>query len=117
MQTYPIRVRIPSDFHGRESMVLRLRNTLTRQVEEISTIEPGVVRMYTCGPTVYRYAHIGNLRTYLMADWIRRILIADGNEVYHIKNITDVGHLTDDGDLGEDKRSCDHSKVMSSGYL
>ncbi|MCE2464541.1 MAG: cysteine--tRNA ligase [Dehalococcoidia bacterium] len=74
-------------------MVLRLRNTLTRQVEEISTIEPGVVRMYTCGPTVYRYAHIGNLRTYLMADWIRRALEHHGYRVLHVKNITDVGHM------------------------
>ena len=73
--------------------MIRLRNTLTRRVEEISTIEPGVVRMYTCGPTVYRYAHIGNLRTYLMADWVRRVLEIQGNKVIHAKNITDVGHM------------------------
>ena len=73
--------------------MLRIYNTLTKSVEEIRPITPGKVSMYTCGPTVYRYAHIGNLRTYLMADWIRRILQADGNEVYHIKNITDVGHM------------------------
>ena len=73
--------------------MLRIYNTLTKSVEEIRPITPGRVTMYTCGPTVYRYAHIGNLRTYLMADWIRRILVADGNEVYHIKNITDVGHM------------------------
>ena len=52
-----------------------------------------MVRMYTCGPTVYRYAHIGNLRTYLMADWIRRILEYRGLKVIHVKNITDVGHM------------------------
>jgi cysteinyl-tRNA synthetase len=73
--------------------VLQIYNTLTKSVEEIKPMTPGRVTMYTCGPTVYRYAHIGNLRTYLMADWIRRILTADGNEVYHIKNITDVGHM------------------------
>ena len=73
--------------------VLSIYNTLTKTVEEIRPITPGRVAMYTCGPTVYRYAHIGNLRTYLMADWIRRILAVDGNEVYHIKNITDVGHM------------------------
>ena len=73
--------------------MLRIYNTLTKTTEEIKPITPGRVSMYTCGPTVYRYAHIGNLRTYLMADWIRRVLTVDGNEVYHIKNITDVGHM------------------------
>ena len=73
--------------------MLRIYNTLTKSVDEIRPITPGRVTMYTCGPTVYRYAHIGNLRTYLMADWIRRILAVDGNAVYHIKNITDVGHM------------------------
>ena len=73
--------------------MLRLYNTLSKQVDEIHPIEPGKVRMYTCGPTVYRYAHIGNLRTYMMADWIRRALEVNGNEVYHVKNITDVGHM------------------------
>ena len=73
--------------------LLRLTNTLGHKVEEIQTVEPGVVRMYTCGPTVYRYAHIGNLRSYLMADWIRRVLERHGYEVAHVKNITDVGHM------------------------
>ena len=73
--------------------MLRLYNTLSKQVEEIRTIEPGKARMYTCGPTVYRYAHIGNLRTYMMADWIRRVLEAGGVSVYQVKNITDVGHM------------------------
>ena len=73
--------------------MLSIYNTLTKRVEEIKPIEPGKIKMYTCGPTVYRYAHIGNLRTYLMADWIRRVLMAEGNEVYHVKNITDVGHM------------------------
>ncbi|PKB67850.1 MAG: cysteine--tRNA ligase [SAR202 cluster bacterium Io17-Chloro-G4] len=73
--------------------MLRIFNTLTKQVEEIQPIDPGKVRMYTCGPTVYRDAHIGNLRTYLMADWIRRALEIKGIEVHHVKNITDVGHM------------------------
>ena len=73
--------------------VLRLHNTLTRRAEEVETREPGIARMYTCGPTVYRYAHIGNLRSYLMADWIRRALLRRGYEVTHVKNITDVGHM------------------------
>jgi cysteinyl-tRNA synthetase len=73
--------------------LLKLYNTLTKRIEEIRPLEPGKVRMYTCGPTVYRDAHIGNLRTYLMADWIRRVLLERGQEVYHVKNITDVGHM------------------------
>ena len=73
--------------------MLCIYNTLSKRVEEITTLDPGVVRMYTCGPTVYRYAHIGNLRTYLMADWIRRILECGGYKVIHAKNITDVGHM------------------------
>ena len=73
--------------------MLRLYNTLSKRVEELTTLEPGVVRMYTCGPTVYRYAHLGNLRTYLMADWIRRVLEYQGYKVKHVKNITDVGHM------------------------
>ena len=73
--------------------MLRVTNTLGHKVEEIQTVEPGVARMYTCGPTVYRYAHIGNLRSYLMADWIRRVLERHGYEVVHVKNITDVGHM------------------------
>ena len=73
--------------------MLRIFNTLTKKTEEVQPIEPGLVRMYTCGPTVYRDAHIGNLRTYLMADWIRRVLEANGQQVRHVKNITDVGHM------------------------
>ena len=73
--------------------MLRLYNTLSKQIEEVRPIQPGVVKMYTCGPTVYRDAHIGNLRSYLMADWIRRALQMNDVEVVHIKNITDVGHM------------------------
>ena len=73
--------------------MLRIYNTLSKRVEEIEPAQPGKVRMYTCGPTVYRDAHIGNLRTYLMADWIRRALLHHGQQVEHVKNITDVGHM------------------------
>ena len=73
--------------------MLRIYNTLQKRVEAVSTLEPGVARMYTCGPTVYRYAHVGNLRSYMMADWIRRALRDQGIKVSHVKNITDVGHM------------------------
>jgi len=77
-------------------MTLRLRNTLTRQIEPVEPLEPGRVRMYTCGPTVYRFAHVGNLRSFLLADLIRRVLLYHGLAVLHVKNITDVGHLRDE---------------------
>ena len=83
---------------------MRLYNTLSRKVEELQPLEPGVVRMYSCGPTVYRYAHLGNLRTYLMADWIRRALEIQGLSVVHVKNITDVGHMRQEMlEQGDDK--------------
>jgi cysteinyl-tRNA synthetase len=75
---------------------MRLYNTLTRAVEEVVPAEPGHVRMYTCGPTVYRYAHLGNLRTFMLADLIRRALQFEGYRVTQIMNITDVGHMTDE---------------------
>jgi cysteinyl-tRNA synthetase len=85
--------------------VVSLYNTLTRKVEPVIPREPDIVRMYTCGPTVYRFVHIGNLRTYLMADWIGRALEADGQTtVRMVQNITDVGHMRQDAvDRGEDK--------------
>jgi cysteinyl-tRNA synthetase len=75
---------------------MRLYNTLARRVEEVEPIEPGHVGIYTCGPTVYRYAHLGNLRTFLLADLIRRGLELEGLQVTQIMNITDVGHMTDE---------------------
>jgi len=84
-------------------MELRLYNTLTRRKEDFKPIEPGKVRMYTCGPTVYNYAHIGNLRSYIFADILRRTLEYAGYEVKQVMNVTDVGHLTSDSDTGEDK--------------
>jgi cysteinyl-tRNA synthetase len=84
--------------------MLKLYNTLTRRLEPLEPLEPGRVRMYSCGPTVYRYIHIGNLRTFLMADWLRRSLTYLGLDVYHIKNLTDVGHMRVERlDRGEDK--------------
>jgi cysteinyl-tRNA synthetase len=82
---------------------LVLFNTLGRKELEFVPIEPGKVRLYTCGPTVYNYAHIGNLRTYIFEDVLRRTLMRFGYEVRHVMNITDVGHLTSDADTGEDK--------------
>lgn len=83
---------------------MRIYNTLNRHVEEIVPLEAGHVRMYSCGPTVYRYIHIGNLRTFTMADWIRRTFEYRGVEVQHVKNITDVGHMRQEMlDQGEDK--------------
>ncbi|WP_270304887.1 cysteine--tRNA ligase, partial [Terrisporobacter petrolearius] len=84
-------------------MDLKLYNTLSRNVEKFIPIEEKRVKMYTCGPTVYNYAHIGNLRTYIFEDVLKRTLKYNGYEVDHVMNITDVGHLQSDGDTGEDK--------------
>ena len=83
--------------------MLKLYNTLTRKIEEFKPIKKDQVGLYTCGPTVYNYAHIGNLRTYIFEDVLRRILMFNGYSVQHIMNITDVGHLSSDQDFNEDK--------------
>ena len=82
---------------------MKLYNSLTRTTEEFQPREPGVVRMYTCGPTVYHFAHIGNLRTYMMEDALEKYLRWSGLRVDRVMNITDVGHLSSDADTGEDK--------------
>jgi cysteinyl-tRNA synthetase len=82
---------------------LHLYNSLTRKKEEFKPIDPHNVRVYTCGPTVYDYSHIGNFRSFLFADILIRTLKIRGYSTRYIRNITDVGHLTDDGDHGEDK--------------
>ena len=82
---------------------MKIYNTLTKKVEEIIPNEPGKIKMYTCGPTVYHYAHIGNLRTYIFEDIFEKTLKYVGYEVKRCMNITDVGHLTSDSDSGEDK--------------
>lgn len=84
-------------------MELKLYNSLTRSKEVFTPIDPPNVGLYTCGPTVYNYAHIGNLRTYIFEDILKRVLLYNGYNVKHVMNITDVGHLTGDRDMGEDK--------------
>jgi len=84
-------------------MKLQLYNTLNRRKEEFTPIQKQQVGLYTCGPTVYNFAHIGNLRTYIFEDVLKRVLIYNGYRVKHIMNITDVGHLAGDRDMGEDK--------------
>lgn len=82
---------------------LKLFNSLTRQIETFQPVHQGEARVYSCGPTVYNYPHIGNMRAYVFADVLGRTLSWKGHALKHIINITDVGHLTDDADAGEDK--------------
>lgn len=82
---------------------MKLYNTLHKTIEEFVPHEEGIVRMYTCGPTVYHFAHIGNLRTYIFEDILEKGLNFLGYDVRRVMNITDVGHMTSDGDTGEDK--------------
>jgi cysteinyl-tRNA synthetase len=82
---------------------LKLFNSLTRQLETFTPVHEGEARVYTCGPTVYNYPHIGNMRAYVFADTLGRVLSYKGYKLTHVINITDVGHLTDDADAGEDK--------------
>ena len=84
-------------------MELKLYNTLSRQKEVFKPIDEKTVRIYTCGPTVYYFAHVGNLRSYLFMDNLRRVLKYNNYELKHAMNITDVGHLVSDADEGEDK--------------
>ena len=80
-----------------------LYNSVTHKKEEFRTHTPGHVEMYTCGPTVYHFAHIGNLRSYIMEDVLEKFLRWTGYDVHRVMNITDVGHLASDADTGEDK--------------
>ncbi|MEO1045821.1 MAG: cysteine--tRNA ligase [Pseudomonadota bacterium] len=82
---------------------LNLYNSLTRTLEPYDPVHPGEARVYSCGPTVYNYPHIGNMRAYVFADTLGRVLSYKGYKLTHVINITDVGHLTDDADDGEDK--------------
>lgn len=82
---------------------MQLYNSLSHKKEEFKTNEPGKVNMYTCGPTVYHFAHIGNLRSYIMEDVLEKYLRYSGYDVKRVMNITDVGHLSSDADTGEDK--------------
>jgi len=76
------------------SSKIHLYNTLSRKIEVFASIHPNEVRMYTCGPTVYNYAHIGNLRAYVFADILKRVLLYDGFQVHHVMNLTDVDDKT-----------------------
>ncbi len=95
---------------------MNIYNTLTKKVEQFTPNEEGVVRMYTCGPTVYHYAHIGNLRTYIFEDILEKGLEYLGYEVVRVMNITDVGHLTSDGDTGDDKMELASKREHKSVY-
>ena len=83
--------------------IMKLYNTLTKTIDEFVPRDPKDVKMYTCGPTVYHFAHIGNLRSYIMEDVLEKALNFVGFHVTRAMNITDVGHLSGDGDDGEDK--------------
>jgi cysteinyl-tRNA synthetase len=82
---------------------MRIYNTLTHKVQVFKAMEEGAVKIYSCGPTVYNFAHIGNMRAYIVTDLLKRALMHDGYKVNHVMNITDVGHLVSDANLGEDK--------------
>ena len=82
---------------------MKLYNSASHTREDFVPHTPGKVSMYTCGPTVYHFAHIGNLRSYLMEDVLEKFLRYDGYDVTRVMNITDVGHLSSDADTGEDK--------------
>lgn len=83
--------------------MLKLFNTMGRKKEVFKPLNDNEVRLYTCGPTVYNYAHIGNLRTYVFEDILKRVLLLNGYKVIHVMNVTDIGHLESDADEGEDK--------------
>ena len=82
---------------------IKLYNSLYKEKRKFESIKEGEIGLYTCGPTVYNFAHIGNLRTYIFEDVLKRVFIYNGYKVHHVMNITDVGHLVGDGDMGEDK--------------
>ena len=95
---------------------LMLFNSLTRQLEPFKPVHPGEARVYTCGPTVYNYQHIGNMRAYVFADVLGRTLRFKGYDLKHIINITDVGHLTSDADAGDDKLEKAAAKAGKSAW-
>ena len=95
---------------------MKIYNTLTKKIEEFIPNQEGVVKMYTCGPTVYHFAHIGNLRTYISEDILEKSLEYLGYKVERVMNITDVGHNVGDGDTGEDKMSVAAKREHKSSY-
>lgn len=98
------------------SAPLTLFNSLTRQAEPFAAIHPGEARVYTCGPTVYNFQHIGNMRAYVFTDTLSRVLSWKGYDLTHIINITDVGHLTSDADAGDDKMEKAASETGRSAW-
>ena len=97
-------------------MTLRLYDTYTRSLRAFEPLHPPEVGLYSCGPTVYDYAHIGNLRTYIFSDTLRRVLEFNGYMVKHVMNITDVGHLVSDADTGEDKMDIGERRTGKSAW-
>ena len=96
--------------------MLKLTNSLTGKKEVFESITPGVVKMYSCGPTVYSYQHIGNMRAYIFMDSLRRTLKYNGYKINGVMNVTDVGHLTSDADSGDDKMEMAAKKENKSPY-
>lgn len=97
-------------------MPLQLYDTYSRSLREFISLHPPAVGLYACGPTVYNYAHLGNLRTYIFEDVLRRLLEYHGYSVKHVMNITDVGHLTSDADTGEDKMEVGSKRTGKSAW-
>ena len=97
-------------------MSIKLYNTLTKTKDDFVPLDKNAVRIYSCGPTVYSYAHIGNFRTYIFMDNLRRMLEYNGYKLKHVMNITDVGHLESDADEGEDKMEKAAKKENKSPY-
>jgi cysteinyl-tRNA synthetase len=95
---------------------MQLYNTLTRKKEDFKPIKEGSVGLYTCGPTVYGYPHLGNMRTYIFEDLLKRVLTYNNYEVNHVMNITDVGHLTGDRDMGVDKVERESAKTGQTAW-
>ena len=106
----------PVEENQRQQAPVRFYNSLDRQVDVFKAMHEDHVRVYTCGPTVYNYAHLGNLRAYVFADTLRRTLQWKGLDVTHVINITDVGHLTSDADEGEDKVELAARSAHRSAY-
>jgi cysteinyl-tRNA synthetase len=96
--------------------MLALYNSLSRKKEVFRPIKKKSVGLYTCGPTVYQYAHLGNLRAYIFSDTVKRALLLNGFRVKHIMNITDVGHLESDADTGEDKVEREAKRQQRSAW-
>ncbi|PIO00207.1 cysteine--tRNA ligase [archaeon CG10_big_fil_rev_8_21_14_0_10_43_11] len=97
-------------------MALKIFNSLTRKLEDFKPLKKGRVGLYSCGPTVYNYAHLGNLRAYVFVDTLKRTLLYNNYHVTHVMNITDVGHLTSDADTGEDKMEVAKARERKSAW-